>query len=437
MKYALPVVFLVLSIHVDAQFKNAPVWVKNPPSEEFAYYGIGQSSPKEEDDYRINARNMALREITEKIFVSIDATSELQVKYANDKITYKLDETIEVASSNFLSGYELIDQWTSKRGNDYFVLYRLDKSEYLRNRNKYFEEFNQILDLLSQQADHQLENGQLIRGINELSEAIMKIEEKTKGLIEPEYKNPLVRKKLEMIYKIEQAVSRIKFDVEKNYALDVTQSSPLAINDYIIDAITGKPIQNVNISIESVKGDVFRYHIERNTNRDALFVDGIFPENGITKFRIIAKPVFYENVEELLDRSVLQRLSSPIINVEFKPYTVKLIQTSEYGNSLNDFIRSITKDLGLQESTEDPFYYIKIDAENKPVKRGRYGFQSFFKGTITVFEEKDGIPIFSYKLEGTSEFKRNKNLAMADAYENSIAKSSKFLVEFVSFLCSK
>jgi DNA-dependent RNA polymerase auxiliary subunit epsilon len=125
MRHALPVVFLVLSIHVEAQFKNAPSWVKSPPSEEFAYYGIGQSSPKEDDDYRINARNMALREITEKIFVSIDATSELQVKYANDKITYNLDETIEVASSNFLSGYEQIDQWTSKRGNDYFVHIRI------------------------------------------------------------------------------------------------------------------------------------------------------------------------------------------------------------------------------------------------------------------------------------------------------------------------
>ncbi|MEM9326921.1 MAG: LPP20 family lipoprotein, partial [Bacteroidota bacterium] len=211
------------------QLKGAPDWVLDPPGDDFAFHGIGFANPQENENYRIQARNLALRELAEKIFISIEAKTELQVKYEDDRISYNLDERIEVASSNYLMGYELVDEWTSKKSTAYYVLFRLDRVTYMENRRKYFEQLDELVGIMDASAEELFDEGEMVRGINELSDAILRVDNEMHTIIEPEYARNLEKTKLGLIYQIERQLSRLTFDVRQEYAVDMSNPEPFMI----------------------------------------------------------------------------------------------------------------------------------------------------------------------------------------------------------------
>ena len=62
---------------------------------------------------------MALKEIVEKIFISINSSSEYNLTYVNERVEYVLDETTTTETSSFISGHIKVDDWIDKRANKY------------------------------------------------------------------------------------------------------------------------------------------------------------------------------------------------------------------------------------------------------------------------------------------------------------------------------
>ncbi len=437
MKSILTTALFLMAGLVFGQLKGAPDWVLDPPSDDFAFHGIGYANPSENDNYRMHARNLALRELAEKIFVSIDATSELQVKYENEQISYFLDERVEVASSNYLMGYEIVDEWRNKKSTAYYVLFRLDRVTYMENRRKFFQQLYDIVDVMEASADELIEEGQVIRGINELSEALLRIDQEMHTVIEPEYSRHLEKEKLALVYKMERVLSRLSFDVDGEYAVDMSDPKPFVISNYVTDAVSGEPVHHLNAKLLVLQGDVFRYRFDRTTERDALLVEGFFPERGYARVRIQVEPPIPKKVKQSIDEAVLRRLTSPTIDLKFEPYDIKIVDASDEDSPYDDYLRTITKDLGLNEVTDSPDLYIFVDTESVADRRGRSTYVGQFDGRIWINRDASSIPDFEYSLPKKTYYASDRYKARNEAYNKTVLGSSDFLVEFVSYLCSK
>lgn len=116
------------------QEPRAP-WIDNRPISDKHYIGIASVSKQNHPlDYAKVARSKALQEMSSEISVHIQAESVLQQfeKYKRFQEEYK--NTVSVYSNEFLEGYEQVDIWENK--TQYWVYYRVSKSEYERTRRK-------------------------------------------------------------------------------------------------------------------------------------------------------------------------------------------------------------------------------------------------------------------------------------------------------------
>lgn len=106
-----------------------PAWVNARPVDDADYIGIGQC-PKNRADFQETAKKNALNDLASEISVTVEGNSLL---YTLDR-KYKFDEeftsTINTSTKERIEGYELVDSYDG--ANNYWVYYRLGKSEHAR-----------------------------------------------------------------------------------------------------------------------------------------------------------------------------------------------------------------------------------------------------------------------------------------------------------------
>ncbi len=112
---------------------NAPEWVRHSPSAPGFYYGIGSAS-KALTDYKGKAKHNALSDLASSISVEISSSSVLNQYEFDNKYSEYFRDKIKLSSQNFLEGFELVGVWENE--NNYWVFYRLSKSEYERLKNE-------------------------------------------------------------------------------------------------------------------------------------------------------------------------------------------------------------------------------------------------------------------------------------------------------------
>ena len=426
-----------------AQLKRAPDWVSQIPVTGDAYYGLGIADAKSNLNYRTQARKMALKEITEKIYVSINTTSELTLKYEDEEVEYLLDETVALESSNFLSGHQKVDQWTDKRSDKYYVLYRLDRLTYLENRRTYFSRLDEMIRLIRAEADASFTKGEWVRGINKLVDSFMRLYEEMKKPIEPEYLISLQKKHLSTIYELEKQLGRIEFNVVDAYRFRVEAGKPLVISDFVVNRVTGTPLSWLNTSLKVLKGDVFNYTFDPNKKKNELTIYGFFPEEKSCLVQLEVHMPLPEEVREALDASIRNKLISKPINLRFEPYTIAFesneldTKREENGQPLTGFLQHITQDLGLIETEEQKAHYkVLVSSHSRIVKKHRGIFTSEFEGQVAVVRTADNREVYRFKLPDVTRQSARAQTALQEAFEQSIHKTDEFLVTFVTFLCS-
>jgi len=424
------------------QLKKAPQWVKEIPITDDAFYGVGMADMKQYVEYRAKARTLALREVMEKIYVSISSSSSLTMTYANDQVDYLLDETISTASSNFLSGHQKMDEWIDKRANTYYVLFKLDVDTYKENRKAYFESLEVIIQHMYDEATDLFVAGEVARGASKLSESINRLDEELNRLIEPEYGIILQKWRLKSIYELEKQIDQISFDLDRKYEFEATARKPLTIENFLINKTTGTPLNGLSTDLKVIQGDVFSYSFDHE-NHEALSIYGMFPEKRAAVIQIIATLELDSKIRNLLNPSVQTRFISPPIVVHFSSYRISfefdgIIDPLQLtGNSARDLLKNIPNDLGLIEvSVVDADYKITLKSIGQ-VKRSQSGlFQGNVSVEVSLIDLKNKRVVYSYMLPKTYVRVENSDLAFTEAFHRSINRSQDFLVGFVTALCA-
>lgn len=429
----------LLSSLAFGQLKKAPKWVHKTPATGESYYGVGSVNMKIYPEYRTKARKIALREITEKIFVSINSESTLTTLYKNDEVDYLLDETVSLASTNFLSGHQKVDEWVDKRANRYYVLFRLDIEEYKTQRVKYFQSLEELISRMQNEAVELFNKGEVARGVSKLSESITRLDREMELLVEPEYKLAMQNWQLESVYELEQEIDQIGFEVERRYQFEAISKNPLMIEGFLIDKTRQIPINGLKLSLKVIQGDIFRYTFG-HTDKETLTIYGMFPENRSAAFQIVAELRLSNRVRSMLDPSIRTQVLSPPISIDFVPYNITFERDTSDGFSdpelkeLIDFFRKITKDLGLNEVESDADYWILIHPKGELRKQNNGSYQGAVSMDLKV--KTSNQELFKYALPETQIRVRQSEDALPYALNKYVNQSDKLLVSFVTFLCA-
>ena len=431
-----------LSFAAHAQLRQAPIWVSNIPVTDNAFYGLGVSDTKEDERFRAKARKIALREISEKIYVSINSASELTLTYENNEMEYLLDETVAMESTNFLSGHQKVDDWTDQRAKKYYVLYKLDRLTYLENRRTYFQGIEELIRLKRGEADQLFETGELVRGINKLVDALVLLEKELDKLVEPEFFLSLQKLQLHTKYELEKQVSRIELRTGSSYTFQADQEEPLVIQDFVIDRVTARPVGNLETRLKVRKGDVFHYAFNQQGNSSELAIYGFYPEDEKAVIQLEVEIPLPPGVRESIDNTVRNRLVSKPITLNFKAYPVwydhQALNGQDSDQLLAEFLRSITEDLGIEETKADEaFYHITTSSKKSIVDRYRGLYTASYQAEVVVTRASDGEEVYRFEFPARQARASKRHSAITGAYQKTINGNNRFLVSFVTFLCTK
>jgi hypothetical protein len=109
--------------------RRPPKWVNERPVTSEYYIGIAVAS-KDAADYMKIAKNQALQDLCSEISVHISANSVLQQFENNIEFKEEFQANVRTSLIQSIEGYEIAGSWDNKRGNQYWVYYRLSKSKY-------------------------------------------------------------------------------------------------------------------------------------------------------------------------------------------------------------------------------------------------------------------------------------------------------------------
>lgn len=360
--------FLIISIQSNAQRKRQPEWVSATPVDAWSYYGIGIAST-EETDYRDKARAMALKEISEKIFVSIDSESNLKMTYGGDDTRYELNEEITTLTANRLEGYRKVEDWQDRRSDLYYVLFKLDKDIYKRNREQHLE---RVLEKIQFEKDRALKFFLLddyTSAFSYLESALELIDEELQRFPEPDFEYELRSEQDEIAAYYEDRISRVKIvSTANNLLFDPLTQQKTVISYAAIDKISGKNLMNFPVKLHMISGDVFDYEVQYGLDSSQIDIYGLLPDKGEALFRI--RPDLsgdYLEKNDLLSQLV-NFMESKTISVIFQPYSVyfeKRKQNTPEEQRLLVFFRNFLRFCSIN-TVEDPAvaqYRVAFDTE--------------------------------------------------------------------------
>ena len=435
--------FILIIFETSSQIKKAPEWVRSIPLSEDAFYGMGAVKIGKSNQYRTKARKVALKEIIEKIFISVSSNSQLSMKYHNDEAIYSFNETISIESSNYLSGHQKVDEWVDQRSDIYYVLFKLDHEVYRENRRVYFERLEDVIDVICTEADQLFVQGEVSRGVNKLIAAISRINEEIDKLIEPKQLIALQKWRFSAIYELEKQISRIGFDLKSNYDFYADRQQPLIISEFIVNKVTDHPISGLSTSLRVIKGDVFNHSFDHYIEDNAIGIYGLFPEHQIAMVQIVAELPLPNPIKAIIDPSLQHTFTSQPIALRFNPYHITYnlsdLARDRVKNELTvQYLKRITNDLGLIETDiEDAFYKIDIVCKEKAEKLRNGYFDANLEVRIAVTRLRDKRELYHFSLPKVRATSSTYESAVSKALDKAFSESDRFLITFVTFLCSQ
>lgn len=106
-----------------------PAWVRERPNSSMYFIGVGLAM-KSRPDHQETAKKNALNDLASEISVVVEGNSLLYSLDQRTRFDETFTSTIRTRTSEQLEGFELVDTW--ENANEYWMYYRLSKSEHAR-----------------------------------------------------------------------------------------------------------------------------------------------------------------------------------------------------------------------------------------------------------------------------------------------------------------
>ncbi len=119
---------MLLFFSLPAYGQKKPDWVSTHPVSFNAYIGIGHAKKKNNEDYKEDAKQAALAEISSSISVKVSGESLFSQSELDNTFKEEFTATVQTRSKNEIYGLTKFKEWENRK--EYWSFYRVDKQEY-------------------------------------------------------------------------------------------------------------------------------------------------------------------------------------------------------------------------------------------------------------------------------------------------------------------
>lgn len=334
-----------------------PDWIMQKPISSAYYYGLGNANLRvHTTEFQSVAKNKALEDMASEIEVSIDAQSVLRQKETNQSFIENYEATTKIDVRNNIQDYEAVESWHND--SEYWVLYRLNKSEYKRleqeRKNKAISKSIHYLDLSDEENDYKLNFEYLLQALDAIKPYLnypLEVERNNEALYLGNYILSLINNELSEL-KLSLSNKNVQLEWSNCFSSTITYS--LQHNNI--------PVANMPIRVK------FNSYAAQKLIAD---------NDGFIMYNINAE--YYENLPDQINAWIKtsDMIKDPIIaafyekeygfislNVGIKKPTV-YINTTQGQGTLNKIVEKAKAKVSL--NSENAEINIKVDFKVKPI----------------------------------------------------------------------
>ncbi len=367
-----------------------PAWIKQRPTSDEYYVGIG-SAKKSATDYMQSAKQNALADLASDISVFISSRSVIEAFQLQQKFAESFASTIQAETQKQLDGYELVDTYDD--GQNYWVYYRLSKNDYQRKLENKKNEAIQISFDYFKKAKTALNNHEPQTALNLLIRSLEPIKPYFNQTLTVVYNNDSIYLGNEIVQLIVQTLNNIviigpreitsklgqpidpqKLTYQVLYQLKPVSSIPIGFelknSSTPSKKLNSDASGNVSFGVEAlrtrknvefaqVKLD-FETIVRQSTN-DLLIrkmLNRFAVPTTETQINVIKPTIFIESIEEIFNNP---QPDKPILTILQKKFLSEgFIITSDVNDA--DFIISIQSN-AINQGRQDSYYRIELTPE--------------------------------------------------------------------------
>ncbi len=256
------ILFLYLLIGLLLSFNSLhasrkPKWVKQRPTDNTYYYGIGMTLKTESEiTYKTIARNKALKELSSEIKVNISSNSVLHQLENN----YQLQEHFEAKTSEYveatLEGYEIYT-WEDKQ--EYWIMLKLSKEKYALRQQIKLDYAKKLSSSYFYDGKNAVEKGNIYQGLIYYIQALEAITPHIQEDLEYKDVDGSINLGTDIFLEMNNALKKINMEADQpNYMVQFSQGLkiPIGVHAYYYNTDNKKvPIANLPIRFSFTKGE--------------------------------------------------------------------------------------------------------------------------------------------------------------------------------------
>ena len=153
--------------------RRPPKWVKERPVTPDFYVGIAVvKKDATQTNYMQLAKNQALQDLCSEISVTISSNSVLKQFETNTQFTEEFEANVRTSLIQNIEGYEIAGSWDNKRGNEYWVYYRLSKNKYELQKRLKLNKAKKVAQNYFEQAKQEEKQLNLFQALNYYAKSI-------------------------------------------------------------------------------------------------------------------------------------------------------------------------------------------------------------------------------------------------------------------------
>ncbi len=443
-KYALIVLFVMgCSTQNGLARKRPPKWVKQRPVSSKYYIGIAVVKKNPEVNYIQMAKNQALHDLCSEISVNISANSVLRQFENNNSFHENFQSKIQTSLVNEIEGYEMVGAWDNKKGNEYWVYYRLSKDKYLLLKQVKLSKAKRTAQNYYEQAklcEKRLEIYQALNYYAKAIDAIKKYLQEDLSVLTLNDRFDLgtaIYNSIQNIFKRTQLTAQ-----RKNIAIEISTAAkePIEITATWLGDNQNTSIVNLPLQFSFVKGAGI-LNQEVNTDTEGVAISKL---SKVTSHQRLQEIEVGLNLSEIWNRNnanykLYQFFFTPelapkckvLLNVKrLKAYLV--YNENIFGNTTN---RSILKNNIKKELSENFFSFtpnkeeakvilnIKTNITKGKIKTGRNYkvYIAYLDFAIALTDNQSGVEIFNdaiYQIRGMKPI--GYSYAVKEAYDEAV-----------------
>lgn len=412
-----------------------PDWVAQRPVSSQYYVGIGYASKLTHPaDYQQIAKKNALNDLVGEIKVTVSTNSILSQFQNNQDFRQQFAAYTRITAQASVEDFQVVDSWENKE--DYWIYYRLSKSEYEAARKRRLQRaINQSLDYL-ERSDQLSNKNQFMQKLRMRIKALAVLQNYLNEDVETWYKDKKVYLVNEIMSLMQDQLYLLQVRAEVNQLkakVGKPLQHPFGVKVWLSDTSRDKvmvPFVPLTMQVEQGKMDFGPGTVTGQDGEASFSIARILAKDPVQQLRVRVDMEAISKTDSLAStlRNILMSLDAPGTNIRLLVEPIRVYMNSNELNLGKKMEFNIVEPALKKSLAESGCEFVTMPAEadyeirmqsnttDLGVMWGKM-LQSTIDLSISIIDMKNKTEVFKDALKGIRGFQLTPEKAGLNSYD--------------------